>query len=128
MAKNKTLDIIDRLKRLEDKQAELAQTKVNEAAAQGETITLEEAQAPTVVNRIYGEIPTGNVNGVNTVFTIAEKALFRTENITLSGCKLRRGVDNDYTMDYATKTIVMNYAPETGDLLEIDYDFDLNGN
>jgi hypothetical protein len=127
MAKNQTLDIMDRLRRLEVAQELLAQQRVDEAAANGVTLTIEEVQTPTVTNRIIREIPTGVCNGLNVVFVLGNKALYKTEEVFLSGCLLRQGATNDYTIDYAFKTIVMNYAPEPNDVMEVNYDFDING-
>lgn len=127
MAKNITLEIIDRLQRLEEAQIVLAEQKVIEAAAAGQVITLAEATAPTVVNRIFRELPVGICNGVNVTFQLAKSPVFKTEEVFLSGCLLRKGINADYLIDYSGKFITMNYPPDADDVLEVNYDFVLNG-
>jgi hypothetical protein len=128
MAVNITLQIIDRLEKLETAQQVLAAEKVAEAAAIGEIISLVQATAPTVTNRIFKEIPVGLCNGTNQVFTMAKKSVFKTEEVYMSGCLLRKGATADYMINHDTKTITMNYAPESDDIIEVNYDFVLNGN
>lgn len=127
MAKNKMIDILARLNKIEKRQEELAVTKVAEAAAAGETITLEEATTPSVTARSVKEIPTGSVNGVNVIFYLNDKPLYKTEEVYLGGILLTKGADADYTVDYTNKIITMNYPPEIGYKLEVSYNFIING-
>ncbi len=75
----------------------------------------------TLIPSIYAnqEVPTGAINGVNTVFTISQPIMENSEIIFYNIGILYRG--DDYTIDYLNKTITLNFAPAEDDKLRITY-------
>jgi hypothetical protein len=71
------------------------------------------------VNFADDEVPSGTVNGVNTIFTLAHTPTAGTLLLFLNGVKQKAGVGNHYTISGATITFVT--APETGDDLSAYY-------
>jgi len=65
------------------------------------------------------EIPTGLINGVNTVFTMAFAPIVGSEHIYRNGILQESGAGNDYTISGATITYLT--APLTGDKLRVTY-------
>jgi hypothetical protein len=72
-----------------------------------------------LANFIYGEVPTGSVNGVNTTFTLANTPSSATVQVHQNGIRLNVGAGNDYTVSGGT--ITMLTAPLTGDVILVDY-------
>ncbi len=68
-------------------------------------------------NSIYGEIPSGTIDGSNKVFTLANTPTVGTVRVYLNG--LRQSVTGDYTIVGGTLTFVN--APLSGDILVADY-------
>ena len=66
---------------------------------------------------INGEIPTGNVDGVNVIFALANLPVFLI--LWLDGVRLQPGLGFDYTRNAAQ--IVMLSVPQAGQLLSADY-------
>jgi hypothetical protein len=73
-------------------------------------------EAPTFV---FGEVPSGAINGVNTAYTLAATPIAGTVRVYLNGVRQAEGGSNDYTI--SGSTITYNAAPETGDTLLVDY-------
>jgi len=72
------------------------------------------------------EIPTGLINGVNTVYILSHAYLSGTVRVWLNGLKLQVG--EDYEEDPGNQSFIMAYPPSnTGftDLLEVEYNIDL---
>lgn len=106
-------------------------------AKSGDTFTVTRAQKGTstksiaagwiITNGIYvedlmstitfGEVPTGTVNGTNTVFTTAQP--FTSIEVFKNGLRLK-GAGNDYTVTNNT-TITFTTAPTAGTLLLVNY-------
>lgn len=77
-----------------------------------------DTQVGTVVsygNLVVGETPTGDINGVNTTYTLANTPTASGVMLYLNGIYLQPGAGNDYTL--AGNTITMLFAPATGDKL-----------
>ena len=70
-------------------------------------------------NFVFGEIPSGAINGSNTTYTISVTPTTSTLSLYLNGMLLRSGAGNDYTI--STNTITMTTAPVSGDVLIADY-------
>ena len=70
-----------------------------------------------VIKEIFNEIPTGLVNGINTEFVLDTIPVSNTERLFLNG--IRQLKSTDYTITLAT--INFSIAPETGDLVTVDY-------
>lgn len=68
---------------------------------------------------IWGETPTGAINGSNTSFTLANTPLTGTVKVYLNGMRQNAGAGNDYTISAGTITYLT--APATGDILLVDY-------
>ena len=69
--------------------------------------------------KVYREVPTGTINGVNATFTLANTPIAGTEQVHLNGIYQYPGAGNDYTISGAT--ITMLNVPQTGDRLVVDY-------
>jgi len=121
MPKNITIDIIERMDKLEQAQAALAAAKVAELAAQGITATEAEVTKTAVTNRAVREIPTGAVDGVNKTFTLANTPIIGTEEVYLCGVLLVPGASKDYTI--AGSNIVLNYIPDIGEDVKVSYEY-----
>jgi hypothetical protein len=70
-------------------------------------------------NLIVRETPSGDVNDVNTVFTLANTPVANTEEVFLNGLLQEPGSGNDYTISGAT--ITFETAPNTGDRIIVSY-------
>ena len=66
-----------------------------------------------------GEVPTGDINGSNTAFTLANTPVSGSEKLFRNGIRLQAGAGNDYTISGAT--ITMLSAPVSGEKLTVDY-------
>jgi len=64
-------------------------------------------------------IPSGDIDGSNTAFTLPDTPTAGTLRLHLNGMRLRSGAGNDYTL--STNTITMATAPISGDVLIADY-------
>ena len=67
----------------------------------------------------FNETPTGSVDGMNTDFVLAAAPVSGKLSVTKNGLKLKPGAGNDYTV--TGDTITMASAPESGDLILVDY-------
>ena len=70
-------------------------------------------------NFIYGEVPTGAINGANAAFALANTPQSGTVRVYLNGVRQQVGAGNDYTISGGTVTF--NGAPTTGDIVLVDY-------
>ena len=86
------------------------------------TITVNNYGLVTAVsgNALYTvrESPSGNVNGVNTVFTLINTPVASTEMVFVNGA-LRQAYGNDYTI--SGKTITFTTAPLSGSTILVTY-------
>ena len=75
--------------------------------------------------RTYRAVPTGTINGSNTVFTFAANILSGTEEVYKNGILMNAGAGNDYTISYgATTTITFLTAPSStpfADVILVNY-------
>lgn len=69
-------------------------------------------------NFVENEVPSGTVNGSNTAFTIANTPTAGSERLFRNGMRQKSGGE-DYTISGAAITMIA--APETGDILLVDY-------
>jgi hypothetical protein len=69
---------------------------------------------------VNNEIPTGTINGSNTVFTTAYNFISSSTQLYLNGLRLKPGASNDYT-ESSTNQITFSSPPQSGDSLLIDY-------
>lgn len=72
-----------------------------------------------VINFATREVPSGLINGSNTVFTLANTPVVGSEEVFLNGILQNVGVGNDYTISGAT--ITFTNAPATGSVLLVTY-------
>ena len=70
-------------------------------------------------NLIINETPSGDVNGVNKVFTLDYTPVSNSEQVHLNGLLQEPGVSNDYTI--VSGTITFDEAPLTDDILMVTY-------
>jgi hypothetical protein len=73
----------------------------------------------SATNFVTEEVPSGNINGSNTTYTLAYTPTSNTLKLYLNGVRLRSGAGNDYTI--STNIITMTTAPISGDVLLADY-------
>lgn len=69
---------------------------------------------------ITGEIPSGDIDGMNITFITSNNYVTESLRVSLNGLRLSRGVGNDY-VESTPDTFIMNYTPLPGDTLEVDY-------
>lgn len=69
---------------------------------------------------IYGEIPSGPVDGINRLFSLSSPIQAGTLRLFLNGVRLRGGSSYDYSILNPTQ-IELVYAPRIGDTLMADY-------
>jgi hypothetical protein len=67
---------------------------------------------------VWGEIPTGAINGANQNYSTAFSYAAASLAVYLNGVRLRRGADYNET---GTLTFQLIAAPLTGDSLSVDY-------
>jgi len=82
----------------------------------GELTFIGSAAAPT---QVYGETPSGTINGINDEFTLANAPTAGTLRVFLNGLRMREGSGNDFTVTGTTLTMLQ--IPETDDDLQVDY-------
>ena len=93
--------------------------------AVGGDLTMSSSAAFTIADSyvtdtwVYREVPSGLVNGSNASYTLAATPLSGTECVHLNGILQNVGGSNDYTI--STNSITFNSAPETGDVLLVNY-------
>jgi hypothetical protein len=69
-------------------------------------------------NFVFGEVPAGLVNGVNTTFTLAVAPVANTDVVYINGIRRERGAGNDYTITGNTITTLFVLLP--GDKIQCD--------
>jgi hypothetical protein len=79
-----------------------------------------QAQATPAINDIFGEEPTGDIDGSNRVFGTAQPFLSGTLRVHLNGVRQKVGSSNDYTI-LSSSSFEFTYAPRVGGNLLVDY-------
>lgn len=69
------------------------------------------------INFVDKEIPVGDIDGINIIFSLTDIPISGTEYVYLNG--LLQQVDNDYTI--VSNTITMTVPPNIGDILQVTY-------
>lgn len=67
---------------------------------------------------VFGETPSGAVNGSNATFTTAQNFVAESVQVFINGVSQTNGVD--YTTSGST-TITMNVSPVSGDYIRVNY-------
>lgn len=67
---------------------------------------------------VFGETPSGAVNGSNATFTTAQNFVAESVQVFINGVSQTNGVD--YTTLGST-TITMNVSPVSGDYIRVNY-------
>lgn len=70
-------------------------------------------------NFIWGETPSGSINGTNTTFTLANTPVTGSIRLYWNGQRQNSGTGNDYTISGGTLTTT--FVPVSGDVLLVDY-------
>lgn len=88
---------------------------------------LQEAIEQTLLARKYHTAVTGVIDGVNTVFTLAEEFKDGSETIFVNGVEQESGIGCDYVTSESGgagtgfDTITFTYAPIASDRIDADY-------
>lgn len=77
------------------------------------------SSVPTIRQRVIREAPVGDIDGVNTIFTLSKSPVNSSEKVYLDGILQDVGAGNDYTI--SGNTIVYNYPPLVGSKLRVSY-------
>lgn len=75
----------------------------------------------TTANFVFGETPSGTINGTNVTFTLANVPTSGTVRLYVNGIRMSPGSGNDYTMSGLTITFTAGATPLTGDVILADY-------
>lgn len=70
---------------------------------------------------VTGEVPSGDLDGVDTTYTLANTPIAGSVALWLNGMRLYVGAGNDYTI--SGSTITFADAPVSGDIILADYRF-----
>lgn len=70
---------------------------------------------------ITGEVPSGAIDGSNSVFTVTYAYAPGTTRLFLNGVRQRLGASFDYVEGPGPKDLTCTLAPKSGDLLLLDY-------
>lgn len=70
---------------------------------------------------ISNEVPSGTINGTNKAFTVSAAFNANTLRVYLNGQRLRSGSSNDYTEGADLRSFTLTFAPQTNDVLLVDY-------
>lgn len=74
-----------------------------------------------IADFVFGEEPTGTIDGTNDAFTLANTPHSGTVRVYLNGVRMNEGAGNDYTISTDTITFESNQIPQTDDILLVDY-------
>lgn len=90
-------------------------------ALDGRVTTLETATSSglTYAKVVKREVPTGSVDGVNVLFTVANDMVAGTEEVFYNGQLMEPGVGADYTI--SGKDITLSFAPVGTDRVRVSY-------
>jgi len=77
---------------------------------------VDDATSGMVVTR---EVPTGDVNGSNMEFVLANTPNVGTEQVFVNGTLQQSGAGKDYSI--SGDTITFSYAPQSGDIILVNY-------
>lgn len=88
-----------------------------------------EGDSPSVIAlfdyMVYGEIPVGSANGLNNMFETAYPIEVVNgvpkATVCVNGIRMNYGATNDFTYDADRKVIIFNFAPESNDVIVVDY-------
>jgi len=81
------------------------------ALSSGDVVTADEY--------IANEVPAGNINSINTIYTLANTPSPGTVSVHLNGVLQTPGASYDYTL--SGTTITFNKAPHTGSEILVNY-------
>lgn len=90
-------------------------------AAGSISIAVNSATFIAAANYVVRESPTGTINGVNTIFTLAATPVAGSEHVYVNGILQNSGSGNDYTISGATITFLAGAIPQTGDVVRVSY-------
>ena len=90
-------------------------------ADSSQTTGLKWASVSTSASFVDNEIPTGTINGVNAVFTLASTPVAGSVHLYKNGMRMTPGTGNDFTISGSTITFESGAIPLTNDTLLADY-------
>lgn len=70
---------------------------------------------------VIGEVPTGDIDGINDTFTTFNTFKPGTTHVYINGIRLREGVGFDYVEEVDHVTLTFSTIPQIGDTLLVDY-------
>lgn len=72
-----------------------------------------------ILEYVSNEIPSGSINGINTVFTLSSIPYNSSERVSLNGLIQFEGIVKDYVI--SGSTITFTKAPKTNNKLFVSY-------
>jgi len=84
------------------------------------SITTDNFNSTIITSTTYREIPSGNANGVNAVFTTSANMLTASALLFMNGMLMRDGASYDYTTT-ANNEVTFTAAPPSGSYILINY-------
>lgn len=88
--------------------------------ANNSTYAFGKSEVTLLQSIVASEVPSGNANGINTVFTTINTFRTGSTMVYLNGLRLRCGASYDYT-ESSSNSITFISAPFTGDSILVDY-------
>lgn len=75
----------------------------------------------TPANFVFGEVPSGAIDGVNDTFTLASTPLANTVAVYVAGLLKAGGLGNDYVVSGDSIIFESGSEPQIGDSLLVNY-------
>lgn len=94
----------------------------NDGSSQFEWVEVDVTDAVLEADVVVGEVPTGDIDTLNTTYTVANTPVTGTVAVYLNGLRQKEGVSDDYTI--SGTTITFDKAPRTNSILQVDYIID----
>ena len=82
---------------------------------------LDAIESTNLINFVSNEIPSGTINGINAVFTLAHAPNGGSDAVYRNGIRQTRGATEDYQLSGSTITFNAGNLPLLGNKLRVDY-------
>lgn len=78
-------------------------------------------ESTNLINFVSNEIPSGTINGINAVFTLANAPIAGSDMVYRNGLRQTRGATEDYQVGGDQITFNAGSIPQIGNKLRVDY-------